>query len=637
MIKNKVIVVLLVLCTFFSMVLVKAFIVQIYDRSTLIEKSKKQIFRESKVFSHRGNIYDRNGSPLAINIQTYSLFTIPKNVRGGSESYRKLSQIVPNLSYKKILKKIKNRKRYTWLARKISLSDEQVSAIHELGKNGGIYIEPVPKRFYPNHELLSQSLGFVGVDNVGLSGLEYEFNNHLKGKPRITKYLLDAKGRPIKFESVDVSGEAKDLYLTIDKELQAVAEKHLKEAIIESKSNLGGIGVMDAETGEILAIANYPTFDPNDLKKSKTKDRKLSFVIDPIEPGSIFKTLTVASALENKIARPDTNYYCEQGKLKIDNHIINEAESAKKYEWLSVNEIIRYSSNIGTTKIAFDLTFPKLKRTLLDFNIGQKTGIEIPGESRGIFYSENNISPLQLSNMSFGQGIATTGIQILAAYSAIVNGGEYIQPTIVKDEFNYRKRRRVISKQTSKELINMLVQAVENGTGGRARIPHFKIAGKTSTAQRPDASGSYEGYIPGFIGFPMNVDNKFVIYVYLDNPKSKHYYGNAVAAPVFKKVSQYLLYKNKEIKRIVAGTTVNEKSSMDWLNVKQSSLNRFKKGRVPNFEGLDKKSVKEIGKRLELRLVERGIGVVSKQTPSAGTKIDKNTVVRIRYSPPAYE
>ena len=340
---------------FFLIVLIKAFYIQVVNKEKLLKYSKKQILREFKIYPNRGNIFDREGNSLAINTQTYSIFTIPKNVKEGINSYIRLSEIVPNLSLKTIQRKIYKRKRYTWLARKISLTDKQVIKIREIK---GIYIEAVPKRFYPNQSLLSQTLGFVGLDNKGLSGLEYVFDDKLRGKAKVIKYVKDAKGRPLKFESIDSEDTAKSLYLTIDKDLQSMAEKALKEAIIKSKALKGGVGVMDAKTGEILAIANYPTFDPNAIQNRSLKNTKLSFISDPFEPGSVFKTFTVASAFENKIAMPDTNFYCERGSLKIGEHIIREADLEKKYEWLSVSEILKYSSNIGTTKIAFDLTFP---------------------------------------------------------------------------------------------------------------------------------------------------------------------------------------------------------------------------------------------------------------------------------------
>lgn len=628
--KRRVIVVFTILFLAFVAVLAKAFKLQVVDREALLAKSRNQVFREITVYPKRGHILDRNGNPLAINVQTYSLFTIPRQLDGDMSPYRELAKIVPNLPYQRIREKVKNRERYTWLGRKMRLSDEQVEAIKKLK---GIYIEAVPKRIYPNGELAGQVLGFVGIDNSGLSGIEYEYDKKLRGEPTVLKYIKDAKGRPIKFESSHTQVESHDLTLTIDKDLQAIAEKALKDAVDYHKAKGGGVGVMDAQTGEVLAVANYPTYDPNKLRTSDGAHRKLSFVTAPIEPGSIFKVFTVASALENHIAKPETNYYCEQGRMVIDGHLVTESDSRKKSEWLSVSDIIKDSSNIGTTKIAFDLTFPKLKKTINAFGFGEKTAIGLPGESRGIFTDQENVSLIRLSNISFGQGIATTGIQMLSAYATIANGGEYIEPSIIHDPKREIKKRRVISEETANALTEMLVLAVDKGTGSRARIPYFKIAGKTSTAQRPDSRGGYTGYISAFIGFPLNVDRRFVVYVYVDDPTENGYYGNEVAAPVFKKISQYILYKNKDFNRIAEDDpSATRMEAFDTVKT-VSSAARMAQGGVPDFVGLDRRSANDLAERVGLKISHQGIGVVSKQIPAAGSTNDG--VVKLIYRPPS--
>lgn len=632
--KHRIYFVLAIFLLAFMMILAKALKLQVIDKEELLTRSKSQFLRERKVYPKRGIIYDRNKNPLALNVQTYSIFTIPKNLKADKTSYKKLSRIVPSLSYGKVLKKIKDRERYTWLARKISLSKEQVQAVKKIP---GIYIDSVPKRIYPNHELLSQTLGFVGIDNIGLSGMEYSYDKELKGEPRTIRYIKDAKGRAIKMQSSKLKGVSTELNLSIDKDLQAIAEKALKDAVISANAKKGGIGVMDANTGEILAVANYPTFDPNNLISAEKNFRKLSFVSDPFEPGSIFKVFTVASALENKIARIDTNYYCERGALKVEDHVINEAESRKKYEWLSVEEIIMYSSNIGTTKMAFDLTYPRLDETLREFGFGKKTGVEMPGESRGIYNENENVSPLTLSNVSFGQGVAVTGVQMLAAYSALANGGYYNPPTIIKGRNKNHKPKRIIAKTTADQITGILVKAVEDGTGSRAKIPYFKIAGKTSTAQKPSKSGGYKGYIPGFIGYPVNVKNPFVIFAYVDEPSLNRYYGNEIAAPIFKKVAEYMLYKTKEFDQMAIKKS-KMGSDIDKVRVKQSASKRFAgMGVVPNFVGLDKKSSSKLAKKLKVKVHTQGMGVVKSQSPVAGSKLTKNLDITLQYSPPSYE
>lgn len=652
--KNRIIFVFTCFCLFFLLVLGKAFKVQLIDASDLIVRANSQFLRQATVYPKRGNIYDRSGHPFALNVQTYSIFTIPKATNGKNDVYKKLAKIVPELSYKEMMATIKKRKKFTWLGRKLRLSKDQVDDIKELK---GVFIEGTPERTYPNHELLSQVVGFVGLDNRGLSGLEYMFDKELRGNPVTLKYTIDNKGRPIKFEShQDVTAQAKDIYLTIDKDIQGMAEKYLKEAVLKHNADKGGVGVIDAQTGEILAIANYPTFDPNNVKGSAPESRKLSFAIDPFEPGSSFKIFTAASALEHKVAKIDSTYYAEQGRMRVDNHWIKEAESHEKFEWISVADIIRYSSNVGTTKLAFDLTFPKFKETLKELNFGNKTGIEVPGESRGIFTEADNVTPLSLSNISFGQGIAVTGVQMLAAYAAIANGGEYVKPTLIKrdpnqvtvaelepeNENQLDKRRRVFTKKNTEDLTNALVLAVEKGTGGNAQIPHFKIAGKTATAQRVDKNGGYKGYVSGFVGYPVNVDRPFVIVVYVDNPKTGGYYGGAVAAPVFKNLAEYMLYKNKDISRIAEHTDndydlKNVKANIDIVQVKEASTRSLTPGIVPNMMGLDKITTSNIGNKLNLQLTHKGMGVVSSQFPAPGTPVTGDTVVKLEYSPPTYE
>jgi cell division protein FtsI (penicillin-binding protein 3) len=332
--KNRIIFVFTCFCLFFLLVLGKAFKVQLIDASDLIVRANSQFLRQAVVYPKRGNIYDRNGSPLALNIQTYSIFTIPKTTEGKNEVYKKLAKIVPELSYKEMMSSIKKRKRFTWLGRKLHLSKDQVEEIKELK---GIFIEGAPERTYPNHELLSQVVGFVGLDNNGLAGLEHLYDKELKGDPVTLKYTIDNKGRAIKFEShQNVTARAKDIYLTIDKDVQGMAEKYLKEAVILHNADKGGVGVMDAATGEILAMANYPTFDPNNVKNSNPEARKLSFVTEPFEPGSTFKIFTAASAIENKVAKLSSTYYAEQGKMQVGNHWIKEAESHEKYNKISI-------------------------------------------------------------------------------------------------------------------------------------------------------------------------------------------------------------------------------------------------------------------------------------------------------------
>jgi cell division protein FtsI (penicillin-binding protein 3) len=621
---------------FFGLVLTKAFYLQVINKEPLLAYGKSQYVREIKEYPFRGNIYDRHKNPLAINVYSYNIFSFPRPLeKKYREQISKLLKIVPELSAQNIWGKIKNRRKYTWLAREIKLKEAQVRAIKKLD---AIFVESLGKRLYPHGSLLSQSLGFVGIDNSGLAGLERTFNSDLRGKAQITRYLRDAKGRPIKYESVFAENKAKELTLSIEADTQAALEMYLKEAADHHQANLAGAAVMDAITGEIIAIANYPTFDPNQAKKFARSNQKLSFISDPFEPGSTFKALTVAAALENKIATRFKKYYCEKGSFKVQNHFISEAETHKKYEWLTVQEILKVSSNIGTTKIAFELKEEKLREMMLKFKIGEKTGIELEGESRGIAPSKKKMKLLTLSNVSFGHGVATTPIQLLRAYSAFANGGYLVKPTLLASSASQIKHEnKIISQSTAHEITAMLVDAVNNGTGTNAIIPHYEIAGKTGTAQRVSKSGGYEGYVSSFIGYPVNVDQPFVVYVYLDQPKANGYYGNLAAAPLFKKITQHILYKKKEFERFAKFNHESNQINLDQIQFKSAKNRNIVPGIVPNFVGMDKVAALKYSKSSGLKIQTTGYGVVSEQTPLAGSNLGTDQTISLKFSPPEYE
>lgn len=625
-------------CFLFAIVVSKAFYIQVVNKSKLIAYAKSQFIREVKEYPNRGNILDRNGHPLAINVHVYNLFTIPRNKT--SEYYqqlKELSRIVPELSYQKLRSLVHKRSKYTWLGRKIQLSENQLKKIKKLD---AIFVESHTQRVYPNHELVAQTIGFVGIDNTGLAGVENSLNKELKGEPQVVKYIRDAKGRPIKYETKASNLVAPDVHLSIDKDIQGALESYLKEAVTHHNALRGGAGVMDAETGEIIAIANYPSFDPNKATSYPLEHRKLAFVTDPFEPGSIFKTLTIASALENKIARPQTKFFCEYGKMKVQNHWISEAESHEKFEWLTLSDILKFSSNVGTTKVAFAVKYPKLRETLDKFQIAQKTGIEIKGESKGIlsFKASDKVRPLSLSNISFGQGVATTGIQMLRAYAAIANGGYLVRPTILKSDVSQLKpENRIISQKTAEELTQMLVSVVNDGTGDNARIPHYEIAGKTGTAQRVSPAGGYSGYIGSFVGFPVNVNRKFVVLAYIDNPSANGYYGGATAAPIFKKLTQYILYKKKDFAQFAKYDQKSNDKNLDVVQTQQAQITKaFAPGFMPDFSGLDKASALQLAEERNLDLEIFGFGVVTKQSISPGTAISGKISLRLQFEPPTY-
>ena len=636
--KNRIFFSFLVFCFLFAVVVSKAFYIQVVNKEKLLAYSKSQFIREVKEYPHRGNILDRNGNPLAINVHVYNLFTIPRNKNAEFyEQLKSLSKAVPELPYQKLRSLVQKRNKYTWLARKIKLSEEQLKRIKKLDQ---IFMESHTERVYPNRELLAQTLGFVGIDNSGLAGIENSKDAELKGKPQIVKYIRDAKGRPIKYETKASDLVAPDVNLSIDKDVQGALESYLKEAVVHHKALRGGAAVMDAETGEIMAIANYPTYDPNKATSFPLEHRKLAFVTDPFEPGSIFKTMTIASALENKVAKPETKFYCEGGKMRVQNHWISEAETHERFEWLTVSDILKFSSNVGTTKLAFAVKYPRLRGTLDKFQFGQKTGIEIKGESKGIlsYKATDKVRPLSLSNISFGQGVATTAIQMLRAYAAIANGGYLVKPTLIKSEVSQLKpENKIISEKTAADLTKMLVSVVNEGTGENARIPHYEIAGKTGTAQRVAPTGGYSGYIGSFVGFPVNVNRKFVVLAYVDNPTDNGYYGGATAAPIFRKITQYILYKKKDFAQFAKYDEKSNTKNLDEVKVQQAQTTKFfGPGYMPDFAGLDKASALQLAEERNIALDVVGFGVVTRQSVAPGTVLSGQTTLRLQFEAPTY-
>ena len=636
--------VFLVFVVFFLAIVSKAFYIQIYNQKTLKNYAQSQVLRKEVIHPKRASVFDRNGAPLAINITAYNLFMMPQDIQLTAEGIRKLVDIIPTLNYEKIRKDVITRKKFTWISRKQKLNEDQLK---KLKKIKGLNIDRTVKRYYPNGELLAQTLGFVGIDNKGLAGLEYKLDERLRGKKIVTSYYKDAKGRPIKIESQEFEEKNTDLHLSVEIDVQNILEQSLQEAVKKHKADLGGAAVLNANTGEIIAMANYPTFNPNEYSKSKISQRKLSYVTDPFEPGSTMKLLTVASALSFQTAQSKSMYYCEKGDYKIGKHKIREADTKKKFEWLSVSDIIKYSSNIGTTKIAFDLGYKNLKNTFDKFRIGRKTGIELPAESKGIFRNGENISRIKLSNMSFGQGVATTGLQMLAAYGAIANGGYYIKPTLLKRDKTAEKEK-ILDSNVVDQLREMLIKAVTDGTGKKAMIKNIDIGGKTSTAQRVSKDGGYEGYVPGFAGITFGTETPYVTLVYVDNPKEGGYYGNTVAAPVYKKITEYLLFKHtknyrdeavsEKIIKPASVKVVKEKVKTQIktnAKVKSKKTKVVRKGITPNFIGLDRASVEELAASKNLEVEINGYGLVYSQSPKAGEKSAQK--IKVKLKAPTYD
>lgn len=618
----------------------RAMFIQIFPDVRLENLKRKQFETSLQIRTRRGAILDRHGAELAASVPAYSLFADPKMIR---DHYRVAQRLAKQLrmSPQKIRQLFKNKeKRFVWVKRQMSEKERDI--IRRWDEPGLGFIEE-PKRVYPNGALLSHTLGFVGSEGRGLEGLELKFNEHLEGKIKQVLLPRDARGRPLLRDgrSLTEVPDGADLQLTIDREVQFMLERELQFVTKEFNANSAQGVIMDAQTSEILALAFAPTVDLNEGWRVKPERRRNRLVTDAFEPGSTLKTFVVAAALREGTIKPNTRFDCEGGRLKVADRWITEAESSHAFGLLSVSEILAYSSNIGVAKIAFEMGADKLSKALADFGFGSRLNIDLPGEARGI------VNPLPwrshlLSNISFGHGIAVTPIQLAAAYTAIANGGVLKQPFLVKSirelssgevqQFTSQEIRRVLTTQQAATLRLMLTAATQDkGTGARARIPGYPVAGKTGTAQKVDpVKGGYipKAYISSFAGFVPANNPRYVIYVAVDNP-TKSYYGSEVAAPVFARLAQSLVRQAGLPPVLISERNVispaPEPKKQDPLPVETI----LDEEHFPNLLGL---TLREALSRMKLQVGQidvRGHGMVVRTVPRAGEPFSKKKKVTL--------
>lgn len=597
--------------------------------------------------SRRGAIVDRRGRDLAISTKAFSVYADPKLIEGKKALAKKLAKLF-GTSTEHMFSKIKDpKRRFVWIQRLIS--DDKAEQIRAWDVRGLQLVEEF-KRVYPNESLLSSTLGSVGREGIGLEGLELMYNQSLSGSKKKVTVRRDARGRPLVADGMMFAEnpDGAEVRLTIDSELQHMLESELNRAQFDHDADQTFGVVLDAKTSAILAIASSPGFDANQALKVTADRRRNRIVTDAFEPGSVMKTFVIAAALREGIIAPNTKYNTENGKMKIGDRIVREADETHKWGKLTVSEILALSSNIGTTKIAFDLGPESLRRGLEDFGIGVRSGVDLPGEARGTLHP----LPWQqhlLSNISFGHGVAASALQVANAYAAIANGGVLNTPYIVQStrdlesgevvEVKPKAIRRVLDPQTASSMRLILTGVTApGGTGVNAKVDGFLVAGKTGTAQKVNPNGrGYldKAYISSFAGFLPANDPKFVIYVAVDHPKKASYYGSQVAAPMFSRIASYavrqeglppMLLSDKNLLRETQTeskikTSARKKLSMAAQNILNETANEDGKEIVPDLRDLTLRQVLQrlSGKNIDLRI--RGQGVVSETFPGPGEEI----------------
>lgn len=532
---------------FFIAIGIKDTYVQVFRGSWLSQKAADQYEISYKSAGKRGTIFDRNLREMAVSIDVESIAAHPKQIESPKKVAGSLSKIL-RMNRKVLAKKLYSKRKFVWIKRKVT--PKEAEAVKKLDISGLDFI-PEHKRFYPNKTLAAQLIGFTDVDDHGLEGLEFYYNDILSGSVVEYKVLRDARGR--RFEAESPAGSAtsgKNLVLTIDSTIQYIAEKALAESVKAFSAKSGMAVAMDPRTGALLAMAQVPLFNPNALNGYNRKVWRNRIITDPYEPGSTMKIFSAAAAVESGSCSSSSIFYCENGAYRIGNHIIHDSH---EHGWLSLQQIIKYSSNIGTVKFSA-VTGPKyLFDTLRKFGFGEKTGIDCPGETAGSLSPYQRWTTVDAGTISFGQGISVSALQLITAISAVANKGILMKPYAVQAITDYHGRliksfapkivRRVISEKTAGTLTRIMKTVItEGGTGVNAALDGYSVCGKTGTAQKIDENGRYsnEKFIASFVGFAPVAAPKIAVLVVVDEPQKQHF-GSAVAAPAFKTIAQKTL------------------------------------------------------------------------------------------------
>jgi cell division protein FtsI (penicillin-binding protein 3) len=534
------------LCLWLVAICLRLVYLQVFCYGDFEQRAQHQQQRSFDLSPKRGIIFDRAGRELAMSIQVDSAFAVPTEIPDLANTISLIARITRD-DPRVLLADCRARKTFCWIARKADA--EVIERIRGMNLQG-IHFQKEAKRFYPKRELAAQMLGYVGTDDQGLSGLERQFNSELQGKPGKLMISVDARKRW--FSSVEKQPEpGNNVVLTVDQNIQYIAERELETAMEQTKAIAGTVIVQNPSTGEILALANRPTFNPNLRKEITVEALKDRAVSDIYEPGSTFKIVTVSAGLEEKITRPDELFDCQMGSIVINGMRIRDS---KPHGVLSVADIIAESSDVGAIKIALRLGDDRFYKYIRAFGFGQQTGIELPGETRGMTKPVNRWSKVSIGAISMGQEIGITPLQLIALISTIANDGVWVAPRIVAGtvepqstpqtiSFQPAESRRVISSLTAAQMRQILQGVVLHGTGRKALLEGYSSAGKTGTAQKVDpATRAYSKtkYVASFAGFAPVNDPKISVAVILDSAIGLHQ-GGQISAPAFQRVTQQVL------------------------------------------------------------------------------------------------
>ncbi len=636
----------LLACAFLGTV-ARLFIVQVVRHDDLRRLAEKQRSATIALRPPRGSIVDRHGQPLAVSSSAESLYALPARISDPERLAVSLASIL-NEPAAEIQKRLAVDRPFTWVKRK--LPPPVAQAVRDLRAPGLGFIKE-SLRLYPNRELAAHLLGFEGIDGRGLEGVELAWDSTLAGQPGLALVERDALGREVTgiptVLKPAVSGRG--VRLTLDATIQHLVEREIETAWRRTRSHSALAVVLDPRTGELLALAIRPTFNPNSFGTATGAEWRNRAITDPFEPGSTFKVILAAAALEEGVMHPQDRVYGEQGAITVANTVIRDW---KRYGWLTFSEVLQHSSNVGAIKIGFALGKERLHRYIIGFGLGGLTGLGLPGESRGQVRPPERWSGLSLASMSIGQEVSVTAIQMVAALAAVANGGRLLRPRVVRavldpegrevQSFEPEVVRNVISPLTARTLTEILTQVVSEGTGRQAAIAGYDVAGKTGTAQKLDPLTRRYSNAPGvlsFVGFAPADDPRFVMLVLLDEPQTVRW-GSEAAAPVFAAVgSQLLRYLHVAPHQtpplqIVRGLSPGLVQPVSTSGSGPSFDGGRDQTRMPHLVGQRLRPALAALSVYDVKVEVRGHGVVIAQQPPPGSELEPGTICRLDLAPP---
>jgi len=628
----------------FAGVMARAAQVQLFDRARLSRKARAQTRREVELAPRRGLIADRRGEPLALTQDVDSIFADPSAFKSDAERAAAAGKLGRALrsDRRRTAKKLQRQGQFVWLKRRVEPA--AAARVRALGIDG-VEIVKEPKRFYPQSELAGHVLGFVGEEG-GMEGVERELDAHLRGRPVTVAAVRDARGATAWERGPDPTQlTGATVTLTLDGAIQLATERELQKAVEETRAAAGWAVVMDVRSGGILALASSPSFDANQPGRDPEVWRNRA-VQDALEPGSTIKSFVVAAALESGALQPGTQLFCENGSWRRGRKTIHDTH---KVGWATPAVVLRESSNICAAKIGELLGKERLVAGLRAFGFGERTGVGLPGEARGSLRAAAVLKPIEADTISFGQGMSATAIQSVAAMAAIANGGTLLRPYLVEKVVAPDGRvlltrgraevRRVLSPRTARLVAGMLEEVTRRGgSGTKAAIADFRVAGKTGTAQKVDlVNGGYgAGRLASFLGFVPAEAPRVAILVSIDEPEGKRVFGGDVAAPAWAAIAaetlrQLDVHPQRVRERAIALPTPAAEPEAAGRRPKAASAGR---SIVPDLTGLAARSAIRRLAESELEPELRGSGLAVAQDPRAGAVVRRGARVRVTLAPP---